>query len=248
MRLEFAESYQGKNGATYTEAQARHFVSIHRGFRTWCQKMKALGSSPARILHIYPFIDTNAPLGYVMVECMGSFVILQGETVGVLVILVAEEDGKQYVLFTKQKRIGVAEKAVEEIVSGHINPSVSIRQAALQELQEEAGIHATPADLTFLGKMQATVGVYDETVNIFRVIKVMPRAQILAMDGVKKGLAAEHENITLSIRSLDEARRLVKHGQLKESKIAFALLHHDLRPSVRKTRKTRRRRRLNIIV
>jgi len=237
MRLEFADRYQGKNGVIYTEAQVRHYVSIHQGFRTWHKKMKALGSSPAKILYIYPFVDTDSPLGYVMVECMGSFVLLQGETVGILVILVAEEDQKQYVLFIKQRRIGVAEKAVEEIVSGHIDPASSVRQAALQELQEEAGIHASASELTFLGKMQATVGVYDETVNIFRVIKKMPRAQILAMDGVKKGLAAEHEDITVSIRTLDEARRLVKRGVLKESKIAFALLHHDLRPSVRKTRR-----------
>jgi 8-oxo-dGTP pyrophosphatase MutT (NUDIX family) len=237
MRLEFAESYQGKNGATYTEAQARHFVSIHRGFRTWRRKISGICSSSVHILHIYPFVDTDSPLGYVMVECMGSFVLLQGETVGILVILVAEEDRKQYVLFIKQRRIGVAEKAVEEIVSGHIDPSLSVRQAALQELQEEAGIHASASELTFLGKMQATVGVYDETVNIFRVIKVMPRAQILAMDGVKKGLAAEHENITVVVRTLDEARRLVKRGVLKDSKITFALLHHDLHPSVRKTRR-----------
>ena len=243
MRLEFAGRYQGKNEASYTESQARHYVSIHQGFRTWHKKMKALNSSSelVRILHIYPFVDTNTPLGYIMLEYKGTLVLLQGETVGVLVILVAEEDGKEYVLFIKQKRIGVAEKAVEEIVSGHINPALSVRQAALQELQEEAGIHASASELTFLGKMQATVGVYDETVNIFRVIKVMPRAQILAMDGVKKGLNAEHENITVSIRTLEEARRLVKRGVLKESKIAFALLHHDLRPATRKTRKTRRR-------
>jgi 8-oxo-dGTP pyrophosphatase MutT (NUDIX family) len=237
MRLEFAESYQGKNGTTYTEAQARHFVSIHRGFREWTKKIKPLIKSDVRILHIYPFVDTNNPIGFIMAEYDGYFVLIRGETVGVLVILVAEEDQKKYVLFVKQRRLGVADEGSEEIVSGMSVRPVSSREAALQELQEEAGIHATAPELTFLGKMHATAGICDETVHIYQIIKMMPRAEILAMQGVKKGLAAEHEDITLSIRSLDEARRLVKRGVLKDSKITFALLHHDLRPSVRKTRR-----------
>jgi len=239
MRLEFADQYYGKRGAIYTEAQARHFVSINRGFREWSKKIKALHKGDVRILHIYPFIDTNNPLGFVMVEHDGYFVLIRGETVGVLVILVAEEDQKQYVLTVKQQRLGIADRASEEIVSGMSFQPMSLKAAALQELQEEAGIYAAEKDLTFLGKMHATAGLCDETVNIYRVIKVMPRAQILAMDGVKKGLAAENEDITITIRPLEETRRLVKRGTLKDSKITFALMHHDLRPSVRKTRRRR---------
>ncbi|MBQ8885154.1 MAG: NUDIX hydrolase [Clostridia bacterium] len=118
------------------------------------------------------------------------------------------EDGK--LLLVKQFRYAYGE-VIYEIPAGKLEKGEDPKQAALRELEEEAGVCATEAELLFV--LYPTPGYTNEKIYIYK-----------AENGVKKTAHPDDgEFIAAEWIALSEAERMLKNGVLRDAKTIVAL-------------------------
>jgi 8-oxo-dGTP pyrophosphatase MutT (NUDIX family) len=116
-----------------------------------------------------------------------TFMLLRGGAVAILVLV--SHRGKDYFLVTEQLRAptgGIQLEAIAGMTDDQGNPF----GVAVQELDEEAGIKVTAADLTKLGSYYSSQGIMDEEITCFFMRKEMNDTEI--------------EELTSKLRSADE--------------------------------------------
>jgi ADP-ribose pyrophosphatase len=128
---------------------------------------------------------------------------------GSVATLAVHGDGS--VVLVRQYRYAVDE-AVWELPAGRLDPGESAEAGARRELEEEAGLAARrlePMSVFF-----TTPGFCDETMHVFRATEltaVPPRPEA-------------DERLEVRTCSLEEAREMIRRGDVREGKSLVALL------------------------
>lgn len=140
-------------------------------------------------------------------------VLLRGHFVSVLTELVAHETGKAYLLLVRQRRIANGAWFYEH-PAGMCDDVADPLPIALKELEEETGLTAQAQELTRLNQelIYSSPGVLDEGGYFFSLRRVLPLAEIQALEARETGAAGEHEHINLKLATWAEALGLIKNG------------------------------------
>jgi ADP-ribose pyrophosphatase len=128
---------------------------------------------------------------------------------GSVAALAIHADGR--VVLVRQYRYPV-DAEVWELPAGRLDPSETAAEGACRELEEEVGLRARK--LEAVGVYYTTPGFCDETMHLFRateleVVPARPEAD---------------ERIEVLTCSLDEARAMIRRGEIREGKTLVALL------------------------
>jgi ADP-ribose pyrophosphatase len=130
----------------------------------------------------------------------------------VVVLIPIERDGR--VVLIKQYRAAI-ERETWELPAGGIEPDEDADAAARRECEEEIG--RVPHNIERLGEWYSTPGFCDELMIFYRVSDLrQPPA-----DSPHK--PDEDELIEPRVVTLDEARAMVRRGEIVDLKMAFAL-------------------------
>lgn len=124
-----------------------------------------------------------------------------------------EENGK--ILFVEQYRYAYGEKVLE-IPAGKLERGEDPKLAALRELEEEAGLKATDAELSFV--LYPSPGYTNEKIYIYRV------------KSAQKGQACPDDGELLSVVWIgeDEAKKRLLAGEFHDAKTIAALQRYFL--------------------
>jgi ADP-ribose pyrophosphatase len=128
---------------------------------------------------------------------------------GSVAALAVHDDGR--VVLVRQYRYAVDE-AVWELPAGRLDPGESAAAGARRELEEEAGLAAQR--LEPLSVFYTTPGFCDETMHVFRATELAPVPPRPEAD----------ERLELKTCSLEEAREMIRRGEVREGKTLVALL------------------------
>lgn len=135
-------------------------------------------------------------------------VVTFGECVGVLPFV--DEDR---VVLVRQYRYVFGESHRWEMPTGGIKPGESPEQAAVRELQEEAGF--TAGRLEWVSSYYTSKSICDETAHIY-----------LGYDLSTSALPADDtEFFTLATFPLQEVLEMVKRSEIRDSMTVIAVLH-----------------------
>lgn len=129
-----------------------------------------------------------------------------------VVLLPFEDDGR--VVLINQYRASV-DRELWEFPAGRVDEGESAEDAARRECEEEIG--RVPARIELLGAWYPTPGYCDEQLIFFRVSALRAPAP----DSPHKPDA--DEDITARSVTLDEARAMLRRGEIVDLKTAFAL-------------------------
>ncbi len=129
---------------------------------------------------------------------------------GAAVVLPILDDGR--VVLVVQHRTALGGDLIE-LPAGVLEPGEQPLAAAARELEEETGYRARSIEPLLV--FYPTPGFCDERMHIFLATGLEPTQQNLDED----------EFIHISIRSLDEARQLVRDGGITDGKTVAALLY-----------------------
>jgi ADP-sugar diphosphatase len=168
-------------------------------------------------------------------QIIPDVVFLRGGSVAILPILVSQETGKKYVVFTSQIRLPVGEELLE-IPAGMLDQDKNFVGVAAKEFREEIGIAITPADLTALtpdhgGHMlpvtfpkgiAVSPGACDETMRFYLFRKTLSQVEIDGLQGQLTGNREEGESICLKIVELE---RVASNTRDSKFFCAYALMH-----------------------
>ena len=127
---------------------------------------------------------------------------------GAIVVAALDEEGR--VLMVRQYRHAAGETLLE-LPAGTREPGEDVLSTAQRELQEETGFSA--ADMRPAGGFFSAPGFCEEYLHLFIARKLVP--QRLQGD--------EDEEIELEAVPLDEARRLILSGGIKDAKTIAGL-------------------------
>jgi ADP-ribose diphosphatase len=119
------------------------------------------------------------------------------------------DDGR--VVLVRQYRYAVDER-VWEIPAGRLDPGETAAEGARRELEEEVGLRASALDP--LLEFYATPGFCDERLHLFRASglrEIPPRPE-------------DDERIRKGTFTLEEARAMMRRGEVRDSKTLLALL------------------------
>ena len=127
---------------------------------------------------------------------------------GVGIIAVTED---KMIYFVKQFRKPY-DCEVLEIPAGKLEPDEKPKVCAARELKEETGL--TAAKLTLLSEMYPSPGYTNEIIRIFKA------------EGLEEGAVSPDEDEFVDIHkySLEQAVKMVKSGEIKDSKTIIAIL------------------------
>jgi ADP-ribose pyrophosphatase len=128
---------------------------------------------------------------------------------GSVAVLPVHDDGR--VVLVRQYRYPVDAK-VWELPAGRLDPGESAEEGARRELEEEVGLK--PGGLEPLSVFYTTPGFCDETMYLFRATAlraVPPRPD-------------PDERIEAGVFTLEEARDMIRRGEVREGKTLVALL------------------------
>lgn len=128
---------------------------------------------------------------------------------GSVAALPVHEDGR--VVLVRQYRYAV-DALVWELPAGRLDPGESVEDAARREMEEEVGLR--PRRLEALATFYTTPGFCDEVMHLFRatgleVVAARPEAD---------------ERIESRSFTLEEARGMIRAGEVREGKTLVALL------------------------
>lgn len=136
---------------------------------------------------------------------------------GGVAILAFTEDNK--FLMVKQYRIATG-KDLLELPAGMIDHNENPKEAALRELEEETGYRAKKID--FALEFYSSPGFTNEKIHLF-----------VASDLEKTATNFDDtENITLCEYTLEEGLKMIKLGQIIDSKTIIGLLHVGIEKGV----------------
>lgn len=128
---------------------------------------------------------------------------------GSVAALPVHPDGR--VVLVRQYRYAV-DSRVWELPAGRIDPGETPAEGARRELEEEVGLR--PGTLEPLLDFWTTPGFCDEVMHLYRATdleSVPPRPE-------------EDENIEAAVFTLEEAREMLRRGEIREGKTVVALL------------------------
>ena len=128
---------------------------------------------------------------------------------GSVAALPVHEDGR--VVLIRQYRYAVDEQ-VWEVPAGRLDPPETPEEGARRELEEEVGLR--PGSLEPLLVFWPTPGFCDEVMHLYRATsleQIPPRPEA-------------DENIEAAVFSLEEAREMIRRGEIREGKTVVALL------------------------
>jgi ADP-ribose pyrophosphatase len=128
---------------------------------------------------------------------------------GSVAALPVRDDGR--IVLVRQYRYAVDE-AVWELPAGRLDPGETPEEGARRELEEEVGLRASRVEP--LATFYTTPGFCDERMHVFRcsgLTPVPPRPE-------------EDERIEAASFSLEEARAMIRGGEIREGKTLVALL------------------------
>jgi ADP-ribose diphosphatase len=134
---------------------------------------------------------------------------------GSVAALPVHEDGR--VVLVRQYRYAV-DASVWELPAGRLDPGESVEEAARREMEEEVGLR--PRRLEALAVFYTTPGFCDEVMHLFRATglqSVTPRPEA-------------DERIEAHAFTLEEAREMIRRGDVREGKTLVALLMEIGRP------------------
>jgi ADP-ribose pyrophosphatase len=129
--------------------------------------------------------------------------------IGSVAALPVHEDGR--VVLVRQYRYAVGAR-VWELPAGRVDPGEAPEDGARRELEEEVGL--SPRSLEPLLVFWTTPGFCDEVMHLYRATglePVPPRPD-------------EDERIEAVALTLDEAREMMRRGEIREAKTVVALL------------------------
>ena len=157
-----------------------------------------------------------------------GIVVLRGNAVAVLVVLWCE--GKAHLLLVDQSRLSLGARHSLEIVAGMLDWSGDWREVALAELQEEAHLVASDADLIDLigefGGQESgyavSCGLLDERLFIAAVERTVSKDELDAMHGREQTYLDEDEGIHTVVLPYEEAAR-----RFTDSKCVNALFLYE---------------------
>jgi len=142
---------------------------------------------------------------------------LRGDSVSMLVVLVAEETDEKFVLLVRQRRLCDGSMTYEH-PAGMIEEGEEPAAVAARELEEECGLDVQPDELRplFDRPLYSMSSNSDERLFFFCLERRLPEADIRAMHGKSEGKEEEDEQTRLEVHSFPEAHRLVNnlHGVL----------------------------------
>lgn len=126
-------------------------------------------------------------------------------------------DDKEKVLLVKQFRYAYGE-AIWEIPAGKLSVGEDPKEAAIRELEEEAGITADSNDVEHLFTIYPTPGYSGEKIYIYYTAKGKAGAPHLD----------EGEFLEYSYIPVDEVYKMIKNGEIRDSKTIIAIQHYML--------------------
>jgi ADP-sugar diphosphatase len=142
-------------------------------------------------------------------QFLPGIIFMRGGSVGLLVILEAEEQrGEEYAVVVKQPRLPLGRWDHTEIPAGMLDDSGNFCGKAAEELQEETGIRVNEDELVDLNAavgQPASSGVFlscggsDESMRFFLSRQVWKRDAIDAIRGKLAGLREHGELITVEV-------------------------------------------------
>ena len=128
---------------------------------------------------------------------------------GSVAALPVHDDGR--VVLVRQYRYAVDEH-VWELPAGRLDPPETPEEGARRELEEEVGLR--PRSLEPLLVFWTTPGFCDEVMHLYRATDLEPVPARPEAD----------ENIEAAAFSLEEAREMIRRGEIREGKTLVALL------------------------
>jgi ADP-ribose pyrophosphatase len=128
---------------------------------------------------------------------------------GSVAVLPVHEDGR--VVLVRQYRYPV-DGMVWELPAGRLDPGETPEEGARRELEEEAGLRASL--LEPLSVFYTTPGFCDDTMYLFRASAL----------GAVPPRPDEDERIEAKVFTLEEARNMIRGGEVREAKTLIALL------------------------
>lgn len=153
------------------------------------------------------FVKVKADIEHAEGRMPGMIVVIRDYAVAALTILACE--GEQYALLVDQPRVPVG-AVISESVAGLIDDGDSPGTVILRELEEEAHmvtrLGITTDDIVALADKPffLSPGVINEAIYPFLIEKDIDRNLLNEYHGIKRGLAEEHETITVKIVPLAE--------------------------------------------
>lgn len=164
------------------------------------------------VLYALLHIDADTPDG----NKLNPICFLKGDAVSMLVVLIAEETNEKYVVLVKQRRVCNGAELYEHPAGMIDADDPSPIDVAARELEEEAQLDVSPADLKplFDRPLFSSTATSDEALHFFYLERRMPLAEIQAMHGKQTGEEGENEHTQLHVVPLPEAHRLLSniHG------------------------------------
>jgi len=128
-----------------------------------------------------------------------------------VVLIPLQDDGR--VVLIRQFRPSVGRELLE-LPAGGVDEGERAEAAAERECEEETGL--VPGAVERLGGLYPAPGFCDEELIFFKATRLRPPAG-------EKRRADDDEHITTMMVSLDEARQMVKRGEIVDLKTAYGL-------------------------
>lgn len=133
---------------------------------------------------------------------------------GAAAMVLVLEDGR--IILVRQYRNSQNEETLE-IPAGGLEKGESTKQAAIREVEEETGYKAYEDNVTHLISIITAVAFCNEVIDIYVADKLTKTKQNLD----------EEENINVEIYTLDEIKRMIFDGTIKDSKTISAILAYS---------------------
>lgn len=220
-----SDGYRTKSGAIYTPQQAYTFVGNLPAFLKWFAKMVLMFGDDFRsvnIVSIYPFVVLDADVWRDGTPIPGG-ALLCGESGSVLLLLVAlENTRRRFVVRTLQPRVPIGETDYEENVA--VTDADTDADSIVAEILNETSIAIHPSECTSLGSFVPSAGVCDEEIEVFRVVKIMPLMEIMALKA--------REQMCLRLSTEEDYIRDIREGRITDGKALASLALHLLNPVI----------------
>jgi len=241
-----AEGFLSKGGIHYDTSASMNFLQSHKDFQRWMARTLekfGTGFTEVRILSIYPFTHTilgdgtiePGKNGFVWVDADITFngkaipgaALIRGDAVAMLPILrAAEESTEEFTITTVQPRAPIGESSEIEVPAGMLDGNKNFGGVAAKEMAEETGLTFSESEMRLIGEITPSGGGCDESIKLFRCVKVMPRAEILALQGKLTGNLVEGEAITLKLWNLSDFVLACLRNEIKDAKAKSLLFHN----------------------
>lgn len=157
-----------------------------------------------------------------------QYLVLRGSAVVVVTVVENRDTGERKFLMLWQRRIGHGGDSLEfpaGMLDSDVDDPVGV---AVRELEEETGLRVGREELTPLADrpLYTSSGLDDEAIHYFACRVSLPGAEFHALEGGRRGNAAEGEFIRLGLWDHPDALRAVSSLQVR---LGFHLYFEKMR-------------------